>query len=95
MGKAYLIGHITVKDTAKWDEYRSRVPATMAPWGGELIFRGTLATVLAGEHAQGGVVVGSFPDAGALAAWHASAAYQALIPLRQEAAEVVLLAYDA
>ena len=75
MGKAYLIGHITVKDAAKWDEYRSRVPATMAPWGGELIFRGTLATVLSGGHA--------------------SAAYQALIPLRHEAADVVLLAYDA
>lgn len=95
MGKAYLIGHITVKDAAQWDEYRSRVPATLAPWGGELIFRGTLATVLAGEHAHAGVVVGSFPDAEALAGWHASAAYQALIPLRLAAADVVLLAYDA
>jgi uncharacterized protein (DUF1330 family) len=27
--------------------------------------------------------------------WHASAAYQALIPLRQEAADVVLTTYAA
>lgn len=95
MGKARLIGHITVKNAAKWDEYRGRVPATLAPWGGALIFRGTLANVLAGEHAHADVVVVSFPDAEALAGWHASAAYQALIPLRMEAAEVVLLAYYA
>lgn len=33
MGNAYLIGHLTVKDADKWAEYRSRVPATLAPWG--------------------------------------------------------------
>ena len=49
MGKAWLIGHITVKDAAKWDEYRSKVPATMAPFGAELSFRGKLAQVLSGK----------------------------------------------
>ena len=38
MVKAWLIGHITVKDAAKWDEYRCKVPATMAPFGAELTF---------------------------------------------------------
>ena len=28
MSKAWLIGHITIKDAVKWAEYRSRVPAT-------------------------------------------------------------------
>ena len=32
MNMAYVIGHITVKDAAKWAEYRARVPATLAPW---------------------------------------------------------------
>ena len=59
MGKAWLIGHITVKDAAKWDEYRSRVPATMAPFGAELTFRGTLAQVFSGVHAHTDVVVAS------------------------------------
>ncbi len=37
---AYVIGHLTVKDPDKWAEYRRRVPATLAPWGAELVFRG-------------------------------------------------------
>lgn len=95
MGKAYLVGHITVKDCAKWDEYRSRVPATMAPFGAELVFRGSLAQVFSGSHARSDVVVACFPDRAALEAWHGSPAYQALIPLRNEAAEVDLMSYDA
>lgn len=93
MSDAYVIGHITVKDPGKWAEYRSQVPATLAPWGAELVFRGQRAAVLAGEHAHPDVVVIRFPDPAAVAAWHASPAYQALVPLREQAAEVVLLSY--
>lgn len=95
MVNAYLIGHLTVKDAGKWEDYRSRVPATLAPWGAELVFRGTLAAILAGEHDHADVVVIRFPNRQAIAGWHESAAYQALIPLRQQAADVVLLTYDA
>ncbi|MBI5898624.1 MAG: DUF1330 domain-containing protein [Rhodocyclales bacterium] len=94
MGKAWLIGHITVRDATKWEEYRGKVPATMAPYGAELSFRGKLARVLSGSHGHGDVVVASFPDRAALEAWHASPAYQALIPLRTAAAEVDLMSYD-
>ncbi|MDF0752412.1 DUF1330 domain-containing protein [Marinobacter sp. 71-i] len=37
---AYVIGQITVKDPAKWEKYRSKVPTTLAPWGAELVLRG-------------------------------------------------------
>lgn len=94
MSNAYVIGHITVKDAEKWDAYRNGVPATLAPWGAELVFRGSNVTVLAGEHAHADVVVIRFPDRKAVDGWHASAAYQALIPLRRQAAEVVLLVYE-
>ena len=30
---ACVIGHITIHDETKWAEYRSRVPATLTPWG--------------------------------------------------------------
>ncbi len=95
MSDAYLIGHITVKDAGKWDEYRNSVPATLAPWGAELVLRGKCAAVLAGEHEHTDVVVIRFPDQQALNGWFSSAAYQALIPLRQQAADVVLISYDA
>jgi uncharacterized protein (DUF1330 family) len=95
MGTAYLIGHITVKDAEKWAAYRSQVPATLQPWGAELVLRGERAEILAGEHPHTDVVVIRFPSREILQHWHSSAAYQALIPLREQAAEVVLLSYDA
>lgn len=91
---AYAIGHIRVKDAAKWAEYRDKVPATLAPWGGELVFRGKLLAVLGGEHRHTDTVVLKFPSAEALTAWHGSTAYQALIPLREQAADVVLLGFE-
>lgn len=94
MINAYLIGHITVKDQQKWAEYRSKVPATLEPWGAELIFRGRLCSVLSGCHEHSDTVVIRFPDLKSLNSWHSSQAYQALLPIRQEAAEVELLSYE-
>jgi len=91
---AYVIGHITVKDPAKWDAYRAQVPATLAPWGAEVVLRGRRVAVLSGPHAYSDTVVIRFPNTSAAEGWHGSAAYQALIPLREEAAEVVLVAYQ-
>ncbi|MCK9380408.1 MAG: DUF1330 domain-containing protein [Sulfuritalea sp.] len=95
MKNAYLIGHLTVKDAGKWAEYRSQVPATLAPWDAELVFRGSRLEILAGAHPYDDVVVIRFPSQEAINGWHSSAAYQALIPLRQQAADVVLLSYEA
>lgn len=91
---AYVIGHITVKDAAKWSEYRSRVPATLEQSGAEVVFRGKLDSILAGEHGHTDTVVIRFPGMDAIYRWYASSAYQSLIPLREAAAEIVLLAYE-
>lgn len=90
---ALVIGHITVKDADKWAQYRSQVPATLAPWGAELVFRGIKCAVLGGSHAHSDTVVIRFPNAQASQGWFASAAYQALIPLREEAAQVDLISF--
>ncbi|WP_428622102.1 DUF1330 domain-containing protein [Sedimenticola sp.] len=94
MANAYVIGHITIKDPDKWSQYRDRVPATLQPWRGELVFRGKLVAVLGGEFAHNDTVVIRFPDMDAVKGWFDSAAYQSLIPLRLAAADVDLLAYD-
>ena len=52
MKNAYLIGHITVKNKEKWAQYRNSVPATLEPWGAEVVLRGTLCSVLSGTHAH-------------------------------------------
>lgn len=92
---AYVVGQITVLCPDRWAQYRAQVPATLAPWGAELVFRGEQAGALAGQCPHRDIVVIRFPDQAAVQGWFASAAYQALIPLRQEAADVVLLSYDA
>ncbi len=92
---AYVIGHINVKDSAKWSEYRGKVPPTLAPWGGEVILRGKRIGVLSGEHNYTDTVVIRFPDAGAVSGWYGSPAYQALIPIREQAAEMVLISYQS
>nr|MBL8410043.1 DUF1330 domain-containing protein [Dechloromonas sp.] len=90
---ACVIGHITVKDADKWAQYRAQVPATLAPWGAELLFRGQLAETLDGQHRHTDTVVIRFPDRAAVDGWYQSAAYQALIPLRQQAADLDLLTF--
>ena len=93
MSQAYVVGQISVKDPAKWDEYQSRVPRTLEPWGAELVFRGSLAAQLAGESTHPDIVVIRFPTMAAADGWFSSEAYQALVPLRLLAAEVTLLSY--
>lgn len=92
---ALAVGNYTIKNADKWAEYRSKVPATLAPWDGELVFRGHPVEVLAGAHRHTGVVILRFADMAALSGWFRSPAYQALIPLRDAGADVDLVAYEA
>ena len=94
MKNAYVVGHITVKDKDKWNEYRTKVSATLESWGGKLVFRGKLYAILSGNHVHHDTVVIRFPDLAAINSWYASAEYQSLITLRQEAADMELLSYE-
>ena len=92
---AYLIGHITVKDAVQWDIYIEGVGKSLLPYSAEVIFRGKRAKVLAGEHPHENTVVIQFPDQKTLQDWHHSKEYQDLIPIRDKAADVVIISYDA
>lgn len=95
MSDAYLVGHLTVKDAEKWARYRAQVPATLKPWGAEVVFRGTKSATFSGELPHADIVVIRFPDKQSIDCWHASEAYQSLLPLRQQAADMVLLSYES
>lgn len=95
MRHAYVVGQMTVKNETKWAEYRGQVLATLLPFGGELVFRGQQARALSGDCPHADIVVIRFASLADADGWHNSAAYQALIPLRQEAADVVLTTYEA
>lgn len=91
---AYVVGRIHVKDPEQWAEYRRRVPATLEPWGGELMLRGRQGVVLSGEEPHSDLVVLRFPDMAAATGWHDSVAYRELVPVRQAAADVTLVCYE-
>jgi uncharacterized protein (DUF1330 family) len=95
MSHAFFVGQITVKNEDKWATYRGKVPETLAPWQAELVFRGKQphAQLNASPHLD--IVVIRFPSLADAEGWHRSPAYQALIPLRQEAADVVGTVYVA
>ena len=95
MSQAFVVGQMTVKQPEKWAQYRSQVLATLLPFGGELVFRGEQVQSFSGVNPHPDIVVIRFPSLDHAQDWHASAAYQALIPLRQEAADVVLTTYAA
>ena len=94
MKKAYVIGNITVKDIEKWDEYRSKVPDTLSSWGANLVFRGKLNSILTGNQNHNDTVVICFPNLQSVNDWYTSSQYQALIPLREKAADIDLLVYE-
>lgn len=95
MKSAYVIGNITVLDNDKWLEYRSKVPETLIPWKGELVFRGQQVKVLGGEYQHSDTVVIRFPSVGALNNWFNSDEYQSLIPIREKAANIDLISYQS
>ena len=90
---AVLIGRIRIKHAKKWTAYRDAVPATLTPFDATLVARGNDARVLAGTTDETDVVVIRFPSLEAIEDWYASAAYQALIPLREEAGDVAIVGY--
>ena len=91
---AYLIGHITVKDPDLWQEYTAGVKKSLGPFEADVVFRGQRAAVLAGEHSYKQCVVIKFSDQDSLQKWYNSDTYQALIPTRDKAADVVIISYD-
>ena len=87
---ALLSVTIQLKNPDKFKEYVAQVPATMAPHGAKMLARGKISKMLSGEIPHQIEAVFEFPDEAALQAWHDSDAYQALVPLRQEAADMTL-----
>ena len=91
---AYLVGHISVRDPELWQVYIAGVQKSLVPFDATVIFRGQRAAVLAGKHFYDQCVVIEFSDRGSLQKWFNSDSYQALIPTRDRAADVVIISYD-
>lgn len=89
---AYIIADVEVTDPALFEEYRSKVSATIEKFGGKYIVRGGSTQTLEGEWQPHRVVVLEFPTLERAQEWYNSPDYKPLIALRQRAAntQVVL-----
>jgi len=91
---AYCVGRIRVKDAKAWEWYRQQVGATIVRYGGEVVFRGALQQAFSGAGDHDSVVALRFENPDAARRWHDSPEYQALIPVRDQGAEVSLVLYQ-
>ena len=91
---AYLVGHMSVRNDKLWQEYMAGVRESLSPFDAKIVFRGKLASVLAGNHEYDLVVVIEFDDLATLDHWYHSQKYQSLISVRDQAADVVITTYE-
>jgi len=91
---AYIIGELNVHNPERYANYTKHTPKTIADHGGKFIVRGGNPKNLEGGKAEPRFVVVEFPNMEKLMEWYHSDAYQAIIPIRQEAAEGRIVAVE-
>jgi uncharacterized protein (DUF1330 family) len=78
-----VIVDLTPIDKTKLSEYSALAAETLKPFNGHFIAKGGIDT-LHGETAHPMKAVIEFPDKESAINWYNSAAYQAIIPLREQ-----------
>ena len=88
---AYVIVDVEVHNPDAYQNYQRDVPSTLEPYGGKFIVRGGKAETLEGNWNPQRVVVLEFPSVERARAWHDSAEYQAIVPIRKRNAKTNFL----
>jgi uncharacterized protein (DUF1330 family) len=91
---AYVVADVEVSDKVMYEEYRQRVPAVIAAYGGKYLVRGGASEVLEGSWPLHRCVVLEFPDMAALKAFWTSPEYRALRAIRERAATSNIVALE-
>lgn len=82
---AYVIADLEILDPVLFEEYRQKVPATIAAYNGRYLARGGATEVLEGSWSPRRCVILEFPDMERFRAWWSSPEYAPLIELRRRA----------
>ena len=90
---AYLIVDVEVRDPALYEEYRKRVPETVARYGGRFLVRGGAFETLEGSWQPTRLVILEFPSMEQARRWYASEEYREpkAIRLKASSANLVLV----
>jgi len=87
----YLIAEVEVTDTATYEDYRKRVPAIIAQYGGKYLVRGGAVESMEGGWAPKRLVVLEFPSLEQARKFYRSPEYAPVLALRHKAARSKLL----
>lgn len=91
---ALVIVEVRPKLAEKLADYSAAAAPTVAAFGGEFIHRGKFVEALTDSKTPHGLGVIRFPSVEAAKDWFASPDYQALVTLRNEAADMSFTLYD-
>ena len=83
---AYFIVEIDVQDPAAFEEYRTKVPATIERHGGKYLVRGGRQETIEGEWHPKRIVLLEFPSVEQARRWYDSEEYRPLKALRRRTA---------
>ena len=82
---AYLIGDVTVKDTAAYEQYRTEVGDLISRHHGKYIVRGGEIEVVKGDWRPNRLIILRFPDKASIRAYMNDLVFHELSELRQRA----------
>jgi len=82
---AYVIVDLTVTDLPTMEEYRKRVPATLAAYGGRFLVRGGAHETVEGDWKPNRLVVLEFPSMDHAKRWYHSEEYREPLAMRLRA----------
>ena len=91
---AYIIADVTVTDPAAMEEYRKRVPATLARYGGRFVVRGGAHQYVEGDWKPTRLVVLEFPTMEQAKRWYDSEEYREPKAMRLRAGRTNLVMVD-
>jgi uncharacterized protein (DUF1330 family) len=83
---AYVIADVEVTDPVAYEEYRVKVPETIAAYGGRYLARGGAKEVLEGDWTAHRLVILEFPSVARLREWYRSPEYRPLLDIRKRTA---------
>jgi uncharacterized protein (DUF1330 family) len=87
--RTYYIAEVASTDSETYvKEFASKISGTVEPFGGRYLVRGGQTTTIDGEPPKPRVIVIAFDSMQKAQAWRNSAAYRALVPVRDRMATV-------
>ncbi len=91
---AYVVVNVTVRDPARYEEYRRLATPTVSAYGGRYVARGGAVDVKEGTWSPSRLVILEFPTLERAQAWWASPEYAPAKAVRQSCADTQLIITD-